>query len=249
MATFTYEALKAEYGRLWNETVIRPAKLGTVTAIATKLIGLKSRYKVVEQRTGVPWFIIAAMHERESSADFGTQLAQGDPLGRVSTHEPTKRGPFKTWEEGAYDALVTLKHLDRTKDWGPERACFEIERYNGFGYRQYHPGVLSPYLWSFTLHYTRGKYVSDGRFDSTAVDAQCGAIAVVKRIMELDKEARWPGQVPVKDPTVITTIGGASATIAHSAGASPETVATIVAITVALAVIAGVIAYVRSRKR
>src|SRR5262249_43825600 len=39
--------------------------------------------------------------EREASQDWNTQLAQGDPLNQVSTHEPKRMGPFKTWEEGA----------------------------------------------------------------------------------------------------------------------------------------------------
>jgi lysozyme family protein len=245
----SYAALKAEYGRLWNETVIRPAKANQVTAIATKLIGLKPRYQAVEKRTGVPWFLVAAWHERESAANFHAQLAQGDPLNVVSTNVPKGRGPFATWEDSAYDALVTLKQLDKVKDWCPERACFESERYNGFGYRNNHPTVLSPYLWSFTLHYTRGKYVSDGRFSATTVDAQCGVVPVVKRIMELDKDARWPGQVPVTQPTVITTSGGILASIANSLGASPETVLGIIVAGIAVAIAAGVITYVRSRKR
>ena len=59
---------------------------------------------------------------------------------------------------------------------------FQLEGYNGFGYRDHHPTVPSPYLWSFSNHYTRGKYVADGRFSPTAVSQQCGAAVLLKRL-------------------------------------------------------------------
>jgi len=52
---------------------------------------------------------------------------------------------------------------------------YEFEKWNGFGYRLYHPKVLSPYLWGFSNHYTSGKYTADGKFDESAVSTQCGA--------------------------------------------------------------------------
>jgi len=169
---------------------VRPERAGTIDAIARKLLAHKAQYQAVEGATRVPWFVIAALHNRESDADFDTQLAQGDPLDRVSVNEPSGRGPFDTWEESAIDALVTLKHLDRVAaggggEWPPARICYETERYNGFGYRNYHPSVKSPYLWSFTTHYTAGKYVADGQYSANAVDKQCGAIPIMKRLMEL----------------------------------------------------------------
>ena len=45
---------------------------------------------------------------------------------------------------------------------------FRLEAYNGSGYRDKHPDVKTPYLWSFSNHYTRGKYVADGTVSGTA---------------------------------------------------------------------------------
>jgi hypothetical protein len=42
------------------------------------------------------------------------------------------------------------------------------------------PPRRSPYLWSMTNHYIRGKYVSDGRFDPVAVSAQAGVASILK---------------------------------------------------------------------
>jgi lysozyme family protein len=179
----TFESLKSEYDNLWATMKVRPDRAAAVDAIACRLMLNYARYQAAERTTGVPWFVIAAWHNRESDADFSTQLAQGDPLDRRSVNVPSGRGPFDTWEEGAKDALVTLKHLDQIKEWTPARICYETERYNGFGYRN--RNVKSPYLWSFTNHYTSGKYVADGDFKSYAVDKQCGAIPVMKSLMAM----------------------------------------------------------------
>ena len=59
-----------------------------------------------------------------------------------------------------------------------------IEAYNGLGYQRFHPTVPTPYLWAATTLYTRGKYVSDGRYDPMAVDKQLGVAAILKRAVE-----------------------------------------------------------------
>lgn len=63
-------------------------------SIARSLVAAKERYQAVQGRTGVPWPVIAVIHERESSQSWGRSLAQGDPWDRVSTHVPAGRGPF-----------------------------------------------------------------------------------------------------------------------------------------------------------
>jgi lysozyme family protein len=192
----SFADLKSEYENLWAGMTIRPERAEAVTRIARKLIASRARYAAVAAKTRVPWFVIAALHNRESDADFSTYLGNGEPLNRVTRIVPKGRGPFGSWEAGAIDALA-LDGLDQVAvvvaDWTPARACYEIEKFNGFGYRNHHPAVKSPYLWSFSNQYSRGKYVADGRFDAGAVDAQCGAMPIVKRIMELDATARFGG--------------------------------------------------------
>jgi lysozyme family protein len=221
-----YAELKSEYARLWASLEISPDKRELVMRIARKLMRHKTQYLAVEAATGVPWFVIAALHNRESDADFATYLGNGEPLGRKTTLVPKGRGPFESWEVGAADALA-LDGLDRVNSWSPERACFEIEKFNGFGYRK--RGVHSPYLWSFSNHYARGKYVADGRFSATAVDEQCGAIPILKAIMELDGSARFKtNTLPATKPVTITTIlGGILGILAHVFGVSPDTIAII----------------------
>lgn len=179
-----YLQYRAGYAAQWKQMVIDPGKTAQVAAIARRCIANKARYQAASAKTGVPWFVIAAWHDRESSGDFSTQLAQGDPLNQVSHNVPAGRGPFSTWEAGAFDALVTLKALNTVSDWTIERICYESERYNGFGYRS--RGVPSAYLWSFSNIYTGGKFVSDGNFSMSARDAQCGVMPLIKQIAALD---------------------------------------------------------------
>jgi cell wall-associated NlpC family hydrolase len=61
---------------------------------------------------------------------------------------------------------------------------YKLEEYNGFGYRNLRPAIASPYLWSFSNHYARGKFVADGRFSPTAVSQQCGAAVLLKRLAQ-----------------------------------------------------------------
>jgi lysozyme family protein len=60
----------------------------------------------------------------------------------------------------------------------------------------WHPEVKSPYLWSFSNHYTKGKYVADGHFDSNAVSQQCGGMVLLKR-MEQRGLISFDGTTPI----------------------------------------------------
>ena len=51
----------------------------------------------------------------------------------------------------------------------------------------------SPYLWSFSNHYARGKYVADGHFSATAVSQQCGAALLLKRLAATNGRVALPG--------------------------------------------------------
>ena len=191
--------LKTENALRWNRAKITR----NFTNVAKALVDpdAKTRYKFVSDRTGVPWPVIAVIHEREASQNWKTQLGQGDPLNKVSVHIPAGRGPFHTWEDGAYDALVnTSPHAARWTDWSIGGTLTLLELYNGTGYAARE--LPSPYIWSGTDQYRAGKYVRDGVFDPRAVDAQLGCAGLLKTMMALDKSINlWPAEpqaVPVQ---------------------------------------------------
>lgn len=156
-----------------------------IDAVAQRLIVAKPRYQAVAKRTGVPWPIIAVIHERESSQSWSRSLAQGDPWDRVSIHVPAGRGPFASWEDAAVDALVNCApHAARWRDWSIGGALTLLEQYNGLGYAR--RGVPSPYVWAGTDQYRAGKYVRDGVYDPQAVDRQPGCAGLLKTMMQID---------------------------------------------------------------
>lgn len=195
-----FEDLKAEYAQLWATAVTRTSFKPAVDASVTTIISGRERYEAVAAMTNVPWYVIGLIHQMESGCDFGKHLHNGDSLARRTVHVPANRpptgnGPYK-WEASACDALL-MKHLDTIQDWTIERIAYQLELYNGTGYRNFHKTTLTPYLWSGTTHYARGKYVADGKWDSTHVSKQTGAMALLKRMMELD-ETIAPGVADVE---------------------------------------------------
>lgn len=184
-------ALKTANATRWaNAKVTR-----NFTGIAKSLVAAKPRYQAVEARTGVPWFVIAVIHERESSQNWFASLAQGDPINRVSTHVPAGRGPFKSWEDAAIDALVNCApYLARNKDWSIAGTLLRLEQYNGLGYANRH--VPSPYLWAGTDQYRSGKYVRDGVYDPAAIDAQPGCAGLLIAMAAIDRTLSFDGKMP-----------------------------------------------------
>jgi lysozyme family protein len=225
-------ALSAANAKRWQSAKLTK----NFSGIAKALVAAKPRYQAVEKATGVPWWAIAVIHERESSQNWTRSLAQGDPINRVSVHVPAGRGPFDSWEAAAIDALVKCPpYLARKKDWSIGTALASLEAYNGIGYAA--KGIPSPYLWAGTNQYQAGKYVADGRFDPTHVDAQPGCAGMLKAMMALDPSIQFaaPKTSTTKKASGSVAAGGAAATAAHQAGLNPMW---IVAIGVAVAVTA-----------
>lgn len=174
----TYTASKQGYINLWKQAVIRPQFVSQSAAWARRIAAGRSRYLAIEQRTGVPWYLVGLLHMRESSLDFSTYLGNGQPLNRVTTLVPAGRGPFATFEDGAVDAL-DLQLFNRFTDWPISRILWAAETFNGQGYYNVRPPINSPYLWSWTNQYTAGKFTGDGVYNPAAVDSQPGVASVL----------------------------------------------------------------------
>jgi lysozyme family protein len=83
--------------------------------------------------------------------------------------------------ESAQDAL---EHDDLTNisDWSLAATMFRWELYNGWRSREEH-SINTPYLWSFSTHYTRGKFVDDDVWSSSAVSNQCGGAVMLRELV------------------------------------------------------------------
>jgi lysozyme family protein len=173
----------------------RPTR--NLAAVARRLIsaGGRSRYQAVSARTGVPWPVIAVIHERECSQDWARSLAQGDPWDRVSVHVPAGRGPFSSWEDAAIDALNDCApYAGRNKDWSIGALLTKLEEYNGLGYAA--RGVPSPYVWAGTDQYRSGKYIRDGIYDPDVIDSQAGCAGLLMAMKALDPSIAFTATAP-----------------------------------------------------
>ncbi len=182
------DGLRREYEHLFQTCVVAPDRHAEVDRIVARHVRNRLRYAQATANTAIPWYFAAIVHELEAGGIFSRHLHNGDPLRDRTVRIPRGRPPVGlppfAWESSAADALM-LQGLHRVREWSLGQLLYRLERYNGFGYRMHHPEVLSPYLWAGSSHYTRGKYVRDGRWSSAAVSTQTGGAVQLRRMAEL----------------------------------------------------------------
>jgi lysozyme family protein len=183
----SYEELRDGYLELFDASTILPSRKSVTNWYIYVLNRPKNRqrYEEVGQRLNIPWYFLGITHALEGSFNFRAHIHNGDPLRSKTIHVPRGRpvpwSPPNDWVSSAIDAMQ-LKKFHLETDWSLAHLLYRFEAYNGFGYRG--RGINTPYLWSFSNHYTKGKYVSDGHFDRNAVSNQCGAAVLVKALAD-----------------------------------------------------------------
>jgi lysozyme family protein len=179
----SFAHLKDRYEALYAGMFIRPEWASQVEWHRKKLLQYKPRYDPVAYSTGVPWWFIGIVHALEGSFNFATHLHNGDPLSERTVRHPANRpevwNPPNDWESSATDALI-LDNVAHQVDWSLARTLHRLEGYNGFSY--YHHFINSPYLWSFSNQYVRGKFVADHVYDENAISKQCGAAVMLRAL-------------------------------------------------------------------
>ena len=81
---------------------------------------------------------------------------------------------------------MRFKGFDLDGDWSLPRLLYRWEGYNGFGYRS--RGVPTPYLWSFSTLYDKGRFVADYRSTRTPGASRPAPLTMVKGLI-LDQGA------------------------------------------------------------
>ena len=184
-----FDALADEYAAWFAGAQLRTEFRESTDWHLTMMRQARPRYQRVGKRLGIPWYFVAATHGLEASFNFRAHLHNGDfPLTARTRQVPAGRPspwlPPSDWESSALDAMRLLGFSGQS-DWSLPRCLYRLEAYNGFGYRR--AGRASPYLWSFSTLYHRGKFVADGKFDPNARSKQCGA-AVMLKLLDLNRE-------------------------------------------------------------
>lgn len=125
-------------------------------------------YNAVKNVINIPVIMIGTIHYLECNNNFSLTIRDGGKLRN------------KDWVD---DAISVLKPYSLVKGvWTVPVCLWAMERYNGLGYRK--RGIETPYLWSGTNLYKKGKFVRDGVFDPNAVSKQVGG-AVIFRMLYL----------------------------------------------------------------
>lgn len=206
----SYSELRSEYEQLWDTMEVRLEHLASVRMRAADILQShrRQRYETVQSQTEVPWMVIARIHYLEADTSFRGHLHNGDPLTartvRVPVGRPRISAPPFSWEDSAVDA-IEMKQASEISSWSIPECLFCFERYNGWGYRNGDgchttPASRSPYVWSFTTLYQRGKYIRDHVFDGNAVSGQMGVAAILRVLVEMVGQ-QPADSVGVRNPT------------------------------------------------
>ncbi|EJN15680.1 hypothetical protein PMI42_00697 [Bradyrhizobium sp. YR681] len=211
MAKATNAAMIADCTERWANVRVDAKWQASIDETAARLCAPvnRARFKAVEKAEGVPWYIVGIIKEREAGADpgFKRSIAQGDAWSAPSRNVPKGRGPFTSWEAAAHDALVDCAPFaGRWRDWSIGGALTILMKYNGVGY--FVRNMPSPYLWSKTNQYIKGKFVRDGVLDPDFVDQQIGCAALLIAMQKLDSSivfapAGAPARATEKPPASI----------------------------------------------
>lgn len=181
----SFDDIKKDYETSFANAKIIDKHRSNINWCVKQILDNKDKYLEVEDACCTPWFAVAIVHGMECSFNFRQHLHNGDNIKKKTWQVPSGRpdpwNPPNDWNSSAIDALRVDKMTGLT-DWSLARTLFRWEGYNGWGTRG--RGVKTPYLWSFSDQYSKGKYVADGKWDSNAVSQQCGAAVMLKVLVE-----------------------------------------------------------------
>lgn len=199
-------SLLADNTRRWASVKFKPSFSAAAQKFAHRALKFKDNYiSIAEQikaRYGlhVPWWFIPLVHEREcihGVDNWNCNIAQGAPYNQKSRDVPYN-GPFSTFQEAAIAALVAeAPHAAKWTNWSGGGVMTIGEQYNGLGYARM--GRPSPYVWSGTDQYVKGKYTRDHHFDPNVVDTQLGIAVALHAMMQLDPSIQLDGDLPRQD--------------------------------------------------
>lgn len=178
-------SMAQQYQSLFDSMVINPDAVDNVIAITKRIQSNQAAYLNISNNFGsMPYYFVGIIHCMECNFLFRKHIANGDPLNARTTHVPaglpTEGNPPFDFTEAAISEFHYFG-FDKWTDWSIPAMLYLNERWNGMAYRS--KGINSPYLWSGSNNYSKGKFVSDGVFDPNAVSQQIGVALILKNII------------------------------------------------------------------
>lgn len=186
-------ATDIDYEMLFSTMELREDWKVKMIIAAENIKDNKNRYDLICSKVNesLPWYFVGIIHFLETGLNFNAHLHNGDSLKQRTVHVPKGRPkadpangfPYGyTFTESAIDALL-LKGYNKEQHWSLKDMLYRFESYNGFGYELYH-NMHSPYVWSGTNHYEKGKYGADGKYDPELISKQIGAAPLLRYLTD-----------------------------------------------------------------
>ena len=173
------------YQSLWDHMTIKEGHRSEIRLAIKRIAAYVDLYKEAERYTGVDWRITAILHYMESGCDVRRQILNGEYITRKTKKVPKGYGPWEGFAESCVDAY---KRHPFHKGMTVAEVLYRMERFNGLGYIR--KGIHSPYLWSYSNHYTSGKYIEKkilfkwvSLYKKNLVSRQIGAAILLKELM------------------------------------------------------------------
>lgn len=206
----------AQYAYFWSICQVKPEWLPIAQREANWALKHRARFLAVTRQTGVPWFVVAGLNKMEMGTNFDGSLLNGDPWNRETERYPRGHGPWGSWEEAA---VYAIRHeakgwnFDLSKwKWDLAGCFFYMNAWNGFLHATDEgagiiPKYASPYIYSGTPFYAKGKRVEKrgwdgkyhGSFDKDLVSQQLGVMALWWEINKIER--LWPEPLPAGNLT------------------------------------------------
>ena len=157
----------------------------------------KSMYKKVAKKAKVPAQLVAAIHYRENTSDclggkFDSYLHNGDMLGKETVNEPKgifyPKGQFVRAAQNAIDMKSSYRGRYKLSATSKDFVgmCSFALTYNGKSkWENKKIWKYSPYVFSGTNIYKKGKYTYDSGYDPNMVDKQVGVFLLINKIYNI----------------------------------------------------------------
>ena len=184
------QTLKSEYKHLYEQVVIRSKVKPEAKALAGSICVNKRRYDAIAKQCKVPYYFIACIHFWECGGNWRQHLHNGDLLTAQTRNEPKGRPTYYqqtyTFEESAYDALVTLKGFNNSYDQSFFSWLWRLEKWKGFRCRAAAPGLMEPLLWNGTFYFDGNEFKDYPEIIPEPIKNRTkpGAIAILKSLEE-----------------------------------------------------------------
>jgi lysozyme family protein len=186
-------ATDINYELLFSTMIIKDDWKGRIISVAEQIKDHETDYDIICSKVNekMPWYFPGIIHYMECGLNFNKHLHNGNSLLHRTIDVPAGRpiaDPVHgfpagyTFIESAVDALVMMK-FDKEEHWSLKDMLFRFEEYNGFGYEKYH-NMYSPYIWSATNHYDKGKYDKDGHWAAKITSEQVGAAPLLRYLTD-----------------------------------------------------------------